>query len=221
VIRARAVLVALALAGVAALLSLGVWQLQRRTWKLALIAQVERRLAAAPVAAPPGPVGKADEYTKVAAYGRWRRGDTYTQAVTAVGPGFWVLTPFDTARGTLLVNRGFVPAAMRGRAPAPSGDAVRGLLRLSEPEGGFLRTNDPAADRWYSRDVAAIARRRGISPVAPYFIDVEASGSGWPRGGMTVVRFRNTHLVYALTWFALAAMLGWFTWRLARIPREE
>ncbi|TIT63608.1 MAG: SURF1 family protein, partial [Mesorhizobium sp.] len=65
-------------------------------------------------------------------------------------------------------------------------------------------------NRWYSRDVAAIATAHGLtSNVAPYFVDAEASRmEGWPRGGLTVVTFRNSHLVYALTWFALAAMLA-------------
>lgn len=214
--RARAALVALALAGVAVLVSLGIWQIERRAWKLALIAQVERKLAAAPVPATVRAVTKADEYTRVVARGHWRRGDTYTQAVTVLGPGFWVLTPLETTRGIVLVNRGFVPQDMRGRAPVPSGDGATGLLRLSEPGGGFLRANDPATDRWYSRDVAAIARARRLDTVAPYFIDAGANGNGWPRGGLTVVSFRNTHLVYALTWFALAGMMAWFAWRLLR-----
>lgn len=218
--RARALLVALALAGVALLAGLGVWQVERRAWKLALIAQVERKLSAAPVAAPMRAVTRADEYTRVTARGRWIAGDTYTQAVTVLGPGYWVITPLRTERGTMLVNRGFVPAAMRGKVPAPAGDTVRGLLRLSEPGGGFLRRNDPAGDRWYSRDVAAIATARRVGRVASYFIDAEANGERWPRGGLTVVRFRNSHLVYALTWFALAGLVGYFAWRIARGTRE-
>ncbi|MGX7876913.1 SURF1 family cytochrome oxidase biogenesis protein [Mesorhizobium sp. ORM6] len=81
---------------------------------------------------------------------------------------------------------------------------------MSEPGGGFLRNNDAAGNRWYSRDVAAIATARGLTDnVAPYFVDAETSGTGgWPRGGLTVVNFRNSHLVYALTWFTLAAMLA-------------
>jgi surfeit locus 1 family protein len=52
---------------------------------------------------------------------------------------------------------------------------IGGLLRISEPHGGFLRSNDPAADRWFSRDVQAIATARGLANVAPYFIDAEAA----------------------------------------------
>ncbi len=85
---------------------------------------------------------------------------------------------------------------------------MTGLLRITEPRGGFLRTNDPAGDRWYSRDIAAIAAARGLSNVAPYFIDADATPNpdGWPRGGLTIVKFPNSHLVYALTWFGMALM---------------
>ena len=85
---------------------------------------------------------------------------------------------------------------------------MTGLLRITEPGGGFLRRNDPAAGRWYSRDVAAIAAARGLADVAPYFVDADASSDvpGGPRGGLTIVSFTNHHLIYALTWFVLAIM---------------
>jgi surfeit locus 1 family protein len=120
-----------------------------------------------------------------------------------------------------------VPARERGRHPAPAGEQrVTGLLRVTEPGGGFLRHNDPAADRWYSRDVAAIAARRGLARVAPYFIDADARASeparsDWPRGGLTVVRFPNNHLVYALTWFGLAALVAVLLARALRSDRRD
>ena len=130
--------------------------------------------------------------------------------------GFWVLTPFETRDGfTVLINRGFVPRdrrdpATRAAAQIAGETTVTGLLRVTEPNGAFLRTNDPAADRWYSRDVAAIAKARGLFDVAPYFIDAgpAANPGGLPIGGLTVVSFYNSHLIYAVTWFALALMLA-------------
>lgn len=200
---------------VAVLVALGVWQLERREWKHALIAQVSARLAAPPVPAP-GPgrwprIGRDDAYTRVSATGRFRAGaDTLVQATTELGGGFWVLTPLDLDGWSVLVNRGFVPPQARGAVQAPAGPVtVTGLLRVSEPGGGFLRTNDPAADRWYSRDVAAIAARRGMARAAPYFIDrSDGPRTGWPRAGLTVVRFNDNHLVYALTWFGLAGLVA-------------
>ncbi|HEY0570474.1 MAG TPA: SURF1 family cytochrome oxidase biogenesis protein, partial [Enterovirga sp.] len=68
--------------------------------------------------------------------------------------------------------------------------------------------NDPASDRWFSRDVAAIAAAHGVAEAAPYFIDAEREPgqSGLPVAGLTVISFSNNHLVYALTWAVLAMM---------------
>ncbi|MCX5496498.1 SURF1 family protein [Kaistia dalseonensis] len=227
-----AILGVLAVAAIAGLMALGVWQIERRAWKLDLIARVEQRIEAAPVAAPGPSVwptinADSDDYRRVRASGHFLNNlETLTQAATSFGSGYWVLTPFRTDDGfTVLVNRGFVlpaerdPTARSGTTPEGE-TVVTGLLRMSEPKGGFLRSNDPAADRWYSRDVAAIAAARGLPVVAPYFIDADPSSGpdAVPRGGLTVISFPNNHLVYALTWFALALMLAG---GLAYVVREE
>lgn len=205
---------------IAILLGLGIWQVERRAWKLALIDRVERGLATAPVSAPgpaewPG-IDASASYRKLRVTGRYLPCRTrLAQAVTDLGPGKWVMTPLVTDRGfTVFINRGFLPdgqALPACTSTAAAAVTITGLLRLSEPKGGFLRANDPGADRWYSRDVAAMGK--GLAPLAPYFIDADRSGDGWPRGGMTVIRFPNNHLVYALTWFGLALLTGWFAWR--------
>jgi surfeit locus 1 family protein len=199
---------------------LGAWQVQRLSWKLDLIARVEARVhreaMPAPVASEWADISaEKDEYRHVTASGRFDHGKAVlVQAVTELGAGFWVVTPLVGDDGSsVLINRGFVPADRRDPASRATGDpsgpvSVTGLLRISEPGGGFLRSNDPAGSRWYSRDVAAITKAEGLADVAPYFIDADATPNpgGLPVGGLTVVRFRNSHLVYALTWFALAAM---------------
>nr|WP_246548675.1 SURF1 family protein [Ancylobacter oerskovii] len=194
---------------------LGAWQVQRLFWKLDLIERVEARIHADPAEAP-ATASAADEYRRVRLAGHFLNDrETLVQAVTELGGGFWVLTPLVRDDGTtVLVNRGFVPPDRRDPASRAAGQveapvAVVGLLRLTEPGGGFLRHNDPAGERWYSRDVAAIAAARGLAgPVAPYFVDADATPvpGGMPVGGLTVVRFANNHFVYALTWFALAGM---------------
>jgi surfeit locus 1 family protein len=135
------------------------------------------------------------------------------QAVTELGGGYWVLTPLIQEDGTaILINRGFIPAEEREsaawKARTDGAETVTGLLRMPEPGGAFLRSNDPQADRWFSRDVEAIAASRRLPPTAPYFIDAErASGhAGLPVPGLTVVSFSNNHLVYVITWAILALM---------------
>ncbi|MET7245658.1 SURF1 family protein [Methylobacterium sp. EM32] len=222
----RLFLVALSLLATALFLGLGIWQVERRAWKLDLIARVEARLAAPPVPAPgraawPTISRDADEYRRVMARGRFLPDRAVrTLAVTEKGAGSWLLEPLVTEAGdTILINRGFVPAEWQPSPGDGEGSAtVTGLLRLPEPGGGFLRSNDPAHDRWYSRDVAAIADAKGLGPVAPYFIDADASGNrpGAPVGGLTVLAFRNHHLIYALTWFGLAALSGYAAYRALR-----
>lgn len=190
--------------------ALGVWQVHRLAWKRDLIARVDARVHAAPVAASVM-ASAADEYRRVAVQGHFLHDRVaLVQASTVRGSGYWVMTPLMTDRGfAVIVNRGFVPPEAKASYEQPRGRvALTGLLRLSEPGGGFLRANDPGADRWYSRDVAAIAAKRGLRPVANYFIDAQASPSpdALPVGGLTVVRFPNSHLSYAITWFALAIM---------------
>lgn len=239
--RSAAGLVALAVfaaAAFAGFFALGTWQVERRAWKLDLIARVDQRVHA-PAATAPGrdswpQINAADdEYRQLRIAGTFLNDkETLVQASTRLGAGFWVLTPLQADDGTVvLVNRGFVPPEARDRtartAPEPKGQTtITGLLRITEPKGGFLRKNDPAADRWFSRDVQAIASARGLHDVAPYFIDAAAAPSpssnnsdaapAWPAGGLTVIAFPNSHLVYALTWYGLALMVlgaSWFVWR--------
>jgi len=242
----RYTLAACAVLVIAVLLALGTWQVQRLQWKLALIERVDARVHAEPVPAP-GPQDWArvsadtDEYKHVFLTGRLLpEYSTKAQATTERGPGYWLLTPLCQADGsTVIVNRGFIPldaaaalegslnavvpagidacaaAALSGRAPV----RLNGLLRISETKPGplGLRKNEPAQNRWYARDVHAIATARGLQPtrVAPYFVDADAgqyvadlAEAQRPYGGMTVISFPNNHLVYALTWYALAAMMA-------------
>lgn len=212
-------LLALCLVGTLLFTALGIWQVQRLHWKRDLIARVEARIHAPPVAVPARSEWAAfdrreAEYRRVQARGIFLHDrQALVDALTERGPGAWVLTPLATTDGVILVNRGFVPpesrdASTRAATEAPGEVTVTGLLRLSEPDGRVLRPNDPAADRWFSRDVVAIGASRGLPGVAPFFIDAEAAPDpgALPMGGLTVVRFRNAHLVYAATWFGLAAL---------------
>ncbi len=226
----RITLAVLALALFVGFMSLGFWQVQRRAWKLDLIERVDQRVHAAATPAPaagqwPTLTVPNDEYRHVSLQGTFLyEREALVQAVTELGSGFWVITPLQLADGsTVLVNRGFVPPQARARSarqvPEVAGPtSVAGLLRFTEPGGGFLRHNDAAADLWYSRDVAAIGAARGLQNVAPYFVDADAvvadpaaarslDAPQWPVAGLTVISFKNNHLVYALTWFGLALMV--------------
>lgn len=249
----RAVLLVVGIALFLGFIALGTWQVQRRVWKLDLIERVDQRVHAAPVAlspasAWPGITADSHEYLPVSATGRWLPGKTVlTQAVTALGSGFWVVSALEQGDGTqVLVNRGFIPQDQRAEWASKTDSSaepvtVQGLVRMTEPKGGFLRRNEPAEQRWFSRDVAAIAQALQLPRAAPFFIDAglpqrgvanptaeavevagtaaTAAGTTWPRAGLTTIRFPNSHAVYALTWYGLALMVlgaGWFVVRYER-----
>src|SRR5699024_9913014 len=141
------------------------------------------------------------QYLHVRLTGHYLSGkQTLVRGSSKQGYGFWVMTPLRTERGfTVLVNRGYIPSDLPGTSAdagvdAPTGTVtLTGLLRSSEPGGGFMRANKPRENLWYSRDVAAIARARGLpaGQVAPYFVDADATGSGkqLPVAGLTKIHF--------------------------------
>jgi surfeit locus 1 family protein len=205
------------------LILLGNWQLDRRIWKLDLIQRVDARVHAAPESAPDVTKWQtitkdADEYQRVSVSGKFLTNkDTLVVTATELGSGYWVLTPFQRVdESIVLVNRGFIGLGVQPAPPLMDFQQVVGLLRMTEPEGSALRTNEPSLDRWYSRDAVAIATHHNLI-AAPYFIDAEKRDLEQPLlpeqigqvpvGGLTRISFYNSHIVYALTWYGLAIMI--------------
>lgn len=223
---------ALAAAGLAILVGLGFWQLERLAWKEDLIARVEARTKAPAVLIPEeadwSNVGASrDEYRHVRASGRFqhaREALVYTVLSEPKGrfsgQGYWVLTPLELANGAVvIVNRGFVPLERKDPATRREGQiegpvTVTGLLRMPEVTNWFTPANEPARGAWYWRDPVEIAKHFGLARAAPFMIDADAAPifGGLPQGGETRLVFSNNHLGYAITWFGLAlALLGVFT----------
>jgi len=204
--------------GFAILAGMGFWQIARLHEKEALIASVERGMRAAPVpleeALRQGPA--AAEYHHVRVTGRFQHdAELYLFSRGPMGAvGVDIITPLVQENGqTVLVDRGFVPDALRDpatRAAAQTAGEVSltGVLRLSQPPGMFT----PAANRqsrlWFVKDVPSMAGALGVA-VPPVLIEADATPNpgGWPLGGRTQVEFANDHLQYAITWFGLALAL--------------
>lgn len=202
------------------LVLLGNWQVRRYHLKLKIAHDIATRVHAPPVEAP-GPAewprisAGDDQYLHVKLRGRFVGGQTLVRGSSSQGYGYWVMAPLRTDRGfVVLVNRGYVAPEPSG-APAsariapPDGQVtLTGLLRLTEPRGGFLRRNRPQKGLWYSRDVAAIATTDHLpaNQVAPYFVDADATAgeSGPPYAGLTSIHVYNHSFGYAVTWYLLA-----------------
>ncbi|MCG6207489.1 SURF1 family protein [Rhodopseudomonas sp. HC1] len=229
----------IALLIVAVLLSLGFWQLQRRAAKHALIAALETRLAAAPVALPPpsrwaGLTPAADEFRRVsftASYAELPDAMVYSSGSAirddVSGPGTWAFLPARLPDGaTVAINAGFTPNTMQDRAyqdrivkPLHAAQPVMmtGYLRFPEAGGAFTPNPDGAKRLWFSRDVPTMAVQLGWGGnVAPFYIDLESPvpANGLPKPGPLGVHLRDQHMQYAVTWFglALAVSVAFLVW---------
>jgi cytochrome oxidase assembly protein ShyY1 len=210
------------------LTGLGVWQLQRRVEKHALIVALTERLAAAPGSLPLpaqwsslSPQG--DEFRRV------RFTATYQPAPDAMvyssgsavredisGPGTWAFMPARLPTGeTIVINAGFVQNTMQDRSQQDravtrlvTGEPVTltGYIRFPEAAGALTPAENIAKRLWFTRDHLAMARALGWGDVAPLYIDLEqpVPASGIPKPGALEVHLKDDHLQYALTWFALA-----------------
>ncbi|MGA7486442.1 MAG: SURF1 family protein [Xanthobacteraceae bacterium] len=216
-----------ALAAFVTFIALGTWQLQRKTWKEALIATLEKRLSAPPVDLPPrerwAQLDPAeDEFRHVRFSATFIPGTealVYTSGSAlrrdVSGPGYWVLAPARLPTGgVVVVNRGFVPEGRQdpgtraGGATTAEAELV-GVMRWPEPRGTFSPKDEPARNLWFVRDPARIASAKGWGDVAPFFVELESPQppGGLPRAGALKVNLRNEHLQYAITWYGLALVV--------------
>jgi surfeit locus 1 family protein len=221
-----------ALAGLAVLIGLGSWQMERKRWKEGLIARIAARVHADPVPLSMAQAAEARdglEYRHVAVRGRFHHDrERYLYAPATGGLGWHVYAPLEMAGGAVVwVNRGFVPDARKAPASRLKGQVqgevdVRGLVRLPTRPGWFAPANDAAHNLWYWPELAAMTasafperRRTGAEApqgpaVLPLVIDADAQPEppgGLPRGGVTRLQLPNRHLEYAVTWYGLAATL--------------
>jgi surfeit locus 1 family protein len=209
-----------ALAALVVLLGLGTWQLERKAWKEALIATLDRRLNDAPIALPPpyewtGMTPDNSEFTRVRLRVEFPNASdalVYTSGSAirddVKGTGYFVFGLGRLPGGQqVVVNRGFVPTRTY---PATTGAVdIVGALRWPETGSAFVADHDAAGEVWMVRDPAAMAQLKGWGAVAPFYIEQEAPvpPDGAPHPAPLKVQLRNEHLQYAITWYGLAAVL--------------
>lgn len=211
------------LIGALLLMGLGKWQLDRRELKLGIIERIETRVHDEAVslieARDLWRKSQDIEYTRVLLVGRFlHEHERHLYTIVDGLAGWKVIAPLQTASGDIvLVDRGFVPEQLKLPAARKRGQLegiaeLTGLARASETQNWFTPRNDPAANRWFWRDVPGLIA--SLPPdlaarAAPFAVEAEAGPvpGNWPRAGVTMLNIPNRHLEYALTWFALAVTL--------------
>lgn len=209
------------LAGTLVLVGLGLWQLQRLDWKEAVLADIDARIVAAPVALPAQPDPVADRYLPVTVSGILQ--DPPIRVLVSqkqVGAGYRIIRAMQAGDRRVLVDLGFIRT---DAVLAPAGSdpvSVTGNLHWPDEVDSYTPEPDLAADIWFARDLPRVAAHLGTDPVlvvarvtslpdgAPSPLPVDTSG------------IPNDHLGYAVTWFGLAivwvVMTGFFLWRIRK-----
>jgi surfeit locus 1 family protein len=212
----------LGLGGVAILMSLGIWQMQRLAWKNGVLADIEARIAADPVAVPDTPDPEADRYLPVAVTGVFGEGHIRVLvSQRGLGAGYRIISPFEAENGRrILVDRGVIRVAEDVPA-APSGEiTVTGNLHWPEERDGFTPENDIADNTWFAREVPVLADHFDTEPVLVIARSLSQSDAPVTPLPVTTEGIPNDHLNYAITWFSLAAvwmgMTLFLLWRIRR-----
>lgn len=208
------------LIGAAILVGLGTWQLQRLSWKEAVLADIASRIGAAPVALPDAPSPETDRYLPVTVPGRFTgEGLEVLASRKQIGPGTRVIAVFETDTGRrVLIDRGFVAEADHAAPRTVTAATVTGNLHWPEETDSFTPPPDPGRNLWFARDVPAMAK--ALNTEATFIVAREPTGDGIEPLPVDTSGIPNDHLNYAITWFSLAVvwlgMTALLLWRISR-----
>jgi surfeit locus 1 family protein len=208
-----------AVIGIAILIGLGVWQIQRLHWKEGILARV-----AALENAPPQPLepllaqaaaGGDVDYHRVEAACPDLETGPYLRlyAVWQGYGGYRIIAACPTAAGpyrAILVDRGFIAQGLALSGGRPLAGPIVGVLRKGDARNFVTPANQTGQNLWYWRDIPAMARALGVSAPAPSFLMLErpAPPPGGPTPAAIPADIPNNHLEYAITWFGLALALA-------------
>jgi surfeit locus 1 family protein len=208
------------LIGAAILVWLGTWQMQRLAWKQSLLAEIDARMVAAPVALPDAPDATADQYLPVAVTGVLD--PAYIRVLVSqkqIGAGYRIISPLTVGDRRILVDRGFM--LVEDQLPAlPTGPVTfSGNLLWPVEVDAYTPAPDLGKNIWFARDLPAMAAALDTEPM----LIVARQG---PDGGVITplpidgAGIPNDHLNYAITWYSLAVvwlgMTGFLLWRIRR-----
>lgn len=200
-------LIVVGLGGAAILVALGLWQVQRLSWKEGVITDINTRIMAAPVVLPDAPDAETDAYLPVSVTGRLQ-GATLRILVSQkdIGAGYRLITALDTGARRVLVDRGFIAVDAAETAVPEQNVTVTGNLQWPQETDSFTPEPDLERNIWFARDVPAMAAALNTDPVLVVARDMTGDVPGITPLPVDTARIPNDHLQYAITWFSLAVI---------------
>ncbi|WP_264212747.1 SURF1 family protein [Leisingera thetidis] len=196
-------------AGLAVLIGLGTWQLQRKAWKEGILATIEERIAGEPAAGLPAqPESETDRYRPVRLQGEISADELHVlTSVKDAGPGYRVISPFTLADGRrVLIDRGFVPVKHKQAERLSGPAAIEGNIHWPQETDSYTPEPDLNGNIWYARDAQRMAERLGTEPVMIVLRANPEGEAGLRPLPVSTAGISNDHLQYAITWFSLAVI---------------
>ncbi len=209
--------------GAGVLVGLGVWQLQRLEWKTGVIAQIEAKISAAPVALPGSVTPEADKYLPVTVTGRLLGPEARVlTALTEAGPGLRFIGAFEEVGSgrKILVDLGFVADVDRDFVRPTTPFTITGNVHWPEEVDSFTPEPELLKEFWFARDVDRMANVLRTEPVLVVAKSIDPAIPAATPLPVDIASIPNDHLNYAITWFSLAVvwlgMTALLVWRIRR-----
>lgn len=216
----------LGVVGVAILVGLGVWQVQRLAWKEDVIARIEAAVVFEAGPIPEAPDPERDAYLAVGVGGFITGDELYVLAgTTPEGPEYRVIGVLATAGDEgprsrrVLVDLGIGTADRRGAPRTADTLYVIGNLHWPDEVDSWTPPQPDTSGLWYGRDIAAMAAALDAEPVLVVVRALMGPQVGTRLTPLDTASIKNDHLNYAITWFLLAAV--WAAMSVALVVRSR
>jgi len=210
-------------------IGLGIWQLQRATYKQSLMDSYFDKLGGLPVALSDRAI--PDAFTRVRVRGKYTEINLLLDnQVNEARQGYWVYTPFTASGVDWLVNRGWLAAPIERnelpKIPAPPEGEVE-VVALVWPDTGMLPLFGADASERLNKVTWRLQRldfesfgselqAQGLRNLRQLELRLEAAQPGVLRALPQTIGFGvERHQGYAFQWFGLAVALvvGYFFYR--------
>lgn len=195
------------------LMAMGTWQVQRLMWKTDLINLINTRMSEAPISLAQYQNPNVDEYRLITVTGTY----DHAKEMQIIGrpyngkPGIHIITPMNTEKGVLLINRGW--AKYEEAYSKPEGtQTVTGIIRKNQVRNFLSRhitmDNQPANNLWFFADIEAMYPHIK-APNPGFYIELASNEApnSYPYALPKEIKLYNEHLTYAITWYCLGVAL--------------
>lgn len=206
-------------------ISLGIWQVQRLSWKTALLNQINEKIDQDPIPLPDN-LSDPEQYrfSPVEADGKWVPDATIVIIPRTLDgqAGGHIATPLKLKDDrVVMVNRGWIAGDVMKDAgtnlPMAGPVTIHGMIRQwPDEKPRFVPQNNPATDAWHWWDKSAMEKKLDLKLVPVIIYQTGQTSRPMVVAHKPSPDIPNNHRQYAIFWFTMAgitlilwALRGW------------